>query len=208
MADIFASTSGPEGAECFRIPEWQNRPGYAWKRGIWVIIAWTDKLYPASYVILHVDCKKHLPGRIVPSRVAFPGCTCVNVHVRTVIEKIAAYVTSGGSYCNKWKNIFSPPTEYSLKNASFRLHPVWGTHPDDPAVTITEVLPLCPSQTNKNVGHKHRSQATQLGQNLIHIDAYNGEEKVHMRKGHICGELDARKIIISFCKRSLQVIRM
>ena len=27
-----------------------------------------------------------------------------------------------------------------------------------------------------------------------------------MRKGHICGELDARKIIISFCKRSPQVL--
>ena len=57
-----------------------------------------------------------------------------------------------------------------------------------------------------NVGHKHRSQATQLGKNLSHKGAYNGEEKVHMRKGHICGELDARKIIISFCKRSLQVL--
>ena len=56
-----------------------------------------------------------------------------------------------------------------------------GTHLDDPTVTIVEVLPLCPSRTNGNVGHKHRSQATQLGQNLSHIDAYNGEEKVHMR---------------------------
>ena len=27
-----------------------------------------------------------------------------------------------------------------------------------------------------------------------------------MRKGHICGELDARKMIISFCKRSPQVL--
>ena len=46
-------------------------------------------------------------------------------------------------------------------------------------------------------------QATQLGKNLSHKGAYNGEEKVHMRKGHICVELDARKIIIiSLCKRS------
>ena len=27
-----------------------------------------------------------------------------------------------------------------------------------------------------------------------------------MRKGHMCGELDAQKIIISFCKRSPQVL--
>ena len=45
-----------------------------------------------------------------------------------------------------------------------------------------------------------------LGQNLSHIDAYNGEEKVHMGKKHICGELDAPKIIISFCKRNPQVL--
>ena len=53
------------------------------------------------------------------------------------------------------------------------------------------MLPLCPSRTNGNVGHKHRSQATQLGKNLSHIDAYNGEEKVHMEE-IICEELDAQ----------------
>ena len=73
MADLFASTSGPEGAECFRIPERQNNPRYAWKPGVGVIVAWIDKLYPASYVILHCNCKKHLPERIVPLRVPFPG---------------------------------------------------------------------------------------------------------------------------------------
>ena len=45
-----------------------------------------------------------------------------------------------------------------------------------------------------NVGHKHRSQATRLGQNLSHVDAYNGKEKVHMEK-LICEELDAQGII-------------
>ena len=53
MAGLFASTSGPEDAECFRIPDWQYRPGYAWKSGVGVIVSLTDKLYPASYVILH-----------------------------------------------------------------------------------------------------------------------------------------------------------
>ena len=76
--------------------------------------------------------------------------------------------------------IFWSPTEYSLKETSFQLHPVRGTHLAEPAVTIIEVLPLCPSRINGNVGHKHKRQATQHGQNLSHIDAYNGEEKAHM----------------------------
>ena len=37
----------------------------------------------------------------------------------------------------------------------------------------------------------NRSQATQLGQNLSHIDAYSGKEKVHMEK-LICEELNAQ----------------
>ena len=119
-------------------------------------------------------------------------CACPNCD-----EEITMCIASGGSQWNECKNFFSSTIEYSLKNASFRLHPVWGTHPDDPAVRIIEVLPLCPSRTNGNVGHKHRSQATQLGRNLRHIDAYNGEEKVHMER-HICIGLDARKIIASF----------
>ena len=78
------------------------------------------------------------------------------------------------------EDIFCSPTEYSLKNASFRLHPVWGTHPADPTVTIAKVLSLCPSRINGNIGHKYKSQATQLGHILSYIDAYNGEEKAHM----------------------------
>ena len=53
-----------------------------------------------------------------------------------------------------------------------------------------------PYRINGNVGHKYKSQATQLGQNLSHIDAYNGKEKVHMEKSHICSGHEARKIII------------
>ena len=82
--------------------------------------------------------------------------------------------------------IFCSSIEYSLKETSFRLHPVRGTHPAESAVTIAEVLPLCPSRINGNIGHKHKSQATQLGHILSHIDAYNGEEKAHMeRKMHM-----------------------
>ena len=43
--------------------------------------------YPARYVILHFDRKKHLLERIVPLRVPFPGCACINIHVRVVMEK-------------------------------------------------------------------------------------------------------------------------
>ena len=73
-------------------------------------------------------------------------------------------------------------------------------------MTIAEVLPLLPSRTIGNVGHKHKSQATQHGQNLSHIDAYSGEEKVHMEKSYICSGHEARKVIIlSFSIRSPQV---
>ena len=66
----------------------------------------------------------------------------------------------------------SLPTNYVLEIASFRLHLVWGTNPDNPVVSITEVLPLPPSRTIGNVGGKHRSQATQLAKILNKIDAY------------------------------------
>ena len=103
--------------------------------------------------------------------------------------------------------ILCSPIEYSLKETSFRLHPVWGTHPAEPAVTIAEVLPLCPSRINGNVGHKNKSQATQHGQNLSHIDAYNGEEKAHMEKERICdGQKAIRVIIFSFRIGSPQVL--
>ena len=160
------------------------------------------------YIII---CKKHLPERIVPLRVPFPGCACIQCACPNSDWKTLRVSNIWGSQWSECGNTFNLPTEYSLKNASFLLHPLWGTHLDDPAVTIAKVLPLCPSWTNGNVGHKHRSQATQLGQNLSHIDAYNGEEKVHTRKRHICVELDALKIIIiiiiiiSFCTRSPQV---
>ena len=84
--------------------------------------------------------------------------------------------------------IFCSPTEYSLKETSFRLHPVWGTHSAEPTLTITKVLPLCPSRINGNVGHKHKSQATQHGHILSHIDAYNGEEKAHMENTCVMGK--------------------
>ena len=141
-------------------------------------------------MLYYKDSKKYLPGGIVPLRVPFPGYACIDVHVRTA-NRSTRYKTSGDSRCNKRKNIFCSPTEYSLKNASFRLHPVWVTHPAEPAVTIAEVLPLCPSRINGNVGHKHKSQETQHDQILSHIDAYNGEEKAHMEKGCICGMQEA-----------------
>ncbi len=38
--------------------------------------------------------KKHLPGRIVPLGVPFPGYACVDAHVRTANDG-AGYKTSG-----------------------------------------------------------------------------------------------------------------
>ena len=48
--------------------------------------------------------KKHLPGRIVPLRVPFPGYACDDAHVRTA-NKDAGYKTSGDSHCNKRKHL-------------------------------------------------------------------------------------------------------
>ena len=70
------------------------------------------------------------------------------------------------------KVIFYSLTKYFLKNASFRLHLVWGTHPADPAVTIAEVLPLPPSRTIGNVGVSTGARQPSLTKNLSQIDAY------------------------------------
>ena len=51
-------------------------------------------------MVYYMDSKKHLPGRVVPLRVPFPGHECINVHVRTV-NRDAVYETSGGLYCNR-----------------------------------------------------------------------------------------------------------
>ena len=60
----------------------------------------------------------------------------------------------------------------SFKIASFRLHPVWGTRPADPAVTIAEVLPLPPSRTIGNVGVSTGARQPSLAKILSQIDAY------------------------------------
>ena len=45
-----------------------------------------------------MDSKKHLPGRIVPLKVPFPGYACINVHVRTAkrdagYKHLGAFIT-------------------------------------------------------------------------------------------------------------------
>ena len=50
-------------------------------------------------MLYYMDSKKHLPERIVPLRVPFPGYACINVHVQTA-NRDAVYETSGGLYCN------------------------------------------------------------------------------------------------------------
>ena len=61
---------------------------------------------------------------------------------------------------------------WSFKIASFRLHPVRGTNSDDPVVTITEVLPLPPSQIIGNVGVSTGVRQPSLAKILSQIDAY------------------------------------
>ena len=73
-------------------------------------------------MLYYMDRKKHLPGRIVPLGVPFPGYACGNAHVRTANDG-AGYQASG-IYVVINEYIFCSPTEYSLKDASFRFHPV------------------------------------------------------------------------------------
>ena len=49
-----------------------------------------------------------------------------------------------------------------------------------------------PSRINGNIGHKYKSQATHLGQNLSHINAYNGEKR-YMWKNNTCVGHKAQK---------------
>ena len=93
---------------------------------------------------------------------------------------------------NKEKSSFVHRPNIPLRTLAFGFTQSEVHIPAELAVIIAEVLPLCPSRINGNVGHKHKSQATQLGHILSHIDAYNGEEKAHMEKECIC---DGQKAI-------------
>ena len=82
MADLFASTSGPDSPECIRIPAqlYKNRG----MRGNQVYGSLVLEQTSTHLVMLYyMGSKKHLPGRIVPLGVPFPGNACVNAHVRT-----------------------------------------------------------------------------------------------------------------------------
>ena len=69
-----------------------------------------------------MDSKKHLPGRIVLLGVPFPGYAGVDAHVRTANDG-AGYKMSGFFVVTN-EYILCSPIEYSLKETSFRLHPV------------------------------------------------------------------------------------
>ena len=51
-------------------------------------------------MLYYMGSKKHLPGRIVPLGVPFPGYACDDAHVRTANDG-AGYKTSGDLHCNK-----------------------------------------------------------------------------------------------------------
>ena len=51
-------------------------------------------------MLYYMDSKKHLPGRIVPLGIPFPGYACDDAHVRTVNDG-AGYKTSEDLRCNK-----------------------------------------------------------------------------------------------------------
>ena len=51
-------------------------------------------------MLYYMDSKEHLPGRIVPLGVPFPGYACGDAHVRTASDG-AGYKSSGDLRCNK-----------------------------------------------------------------------------------------------------------
>ena len=72
MADLFASTSGPDSPECIRIPPqlFKNRG----KRRDQALGSLVLEQNSAQLVMLYyMGSKKHLPGRIVLLKVPFPG---------------------------------------------------------------------------------------------------------------------------------------
>ena len=73
-------------------------------------------------MLYYMDSKKHLPGRIVPLGVPFPGYACDDAHVRTAND--AQDIRHLGIYVVINEYIFCSPIKYSLKETSFRLHPV------------------------------------------------------------------------------------
>ena len=64
-----------------------------------------------------MDSKKHLPGRIVPLGVLFPGNACGKAHVRTV-NKGAGYKTSG-DLCYDTKTSFVHRPNILLRKLAF-----------------------------------------------------------------------------------------
>ena len=65
-----------------------------------------------------MDSKKHLPGRIVPLGVPFPGHACDDAHVRTA-NKDAGYKTPGDLWCNKQKTSFVHRPNIPLRTLAF-----------------------------------------------------------------------------------------
>ena len=72
-------------------------------------------------MLYYMVSKKHLPGRIVPLGVPFPGYACVDAHVRTANDGVG-YKTYGFFVVTN-EYILCSPIEYSLKETSFWLHP-------------------------------------------------------------------------------------
>ena len=96
MADLFASTSGPDSPECIRIPAqlYKNQAMHGNQAEGSLVLEQTSTQLVMLY---YMGSKKHLPGRIVPLRVPFLGYACPKVHARTA---------RGNAGKNIWEHIW------------------------------------------------------------------------------------------------------
>jgi hypothetical protein len=152
--------------ECFRILLGMKRNiHYVQKPGNPVIVLEQTKNCSSGCMLYYI-WKKHLPRKIVPLRVPFLGLAGSNYACRgfgPLYGKTIPQYLEWLQECNNLSFDCRPPI--LLRTLAFgftRLRYM----SDDPVVTIAEVLPLRPSRTIGNVGHKHRSKATQLGKKL------------------------------------------
>src|SRR5215216_134317 len=112
-------------------PKWWSASGYLRRKEMSIqkpgnpIIVLEQTKNLSSECMLYYICKKHLPRKIVPLRVPFLGSAYYNYTCRGVLSIVRK---KNFSQCFKTVAVWQQSvgvvlTNYSLKNASFRLHP-------------------------------------------------------------------------------------
>ena len=111
-------------------PKWWSVFGYLRRKEVSIrkpgnsVIVLEQTKNSSSGCMLYYICKKYPPRKIVPLRVPFLGSAYYNYMCRgvlSVIQKNCLAVLK--MVAIRQQSVVLVPTNYSLKNASFRLHP-------------------------------------------------------------------------------------